>query len=61
MLNLNRRKGGRVWIGDVCVIVTRIGRSKVQLGIEAPRGVEIMREESLKINDPRRDKPVGKS
>lgn len=61
MLNLTRKKGDRVWIGDVCVIVTRIGRGKVHLGIEAPRGVEIMREEVLKINDPRRDKPVGKS
>jgi len=46
MLVLSRKPGERVLIGDnVTVTVVRIGPNTVRLGIEAPRQVNILREE----------------
>lgn len=46
MLELSRKLGEKIWIGDtVCVTVLDIDRGKVRLGIEAPRDVPIFREE----------------
>jgi carbon storage regulator len=46
MLILARRPGERVVIGDeILVTVMEVSASTVRLGIEAPRGVSIFREE----------------
>lgn len=46
MLVLSRKPGERILIGeDVTVTVVRIGPNTVRLGIDAPRGKNIVREE----------------
>lgn len=46
MLVLSRRPGERVMIGDqITVTVVRIGPNNVRLGIDAPRDLNIVREE----------------
>ena len=46
MLVLSRKVGERVLVGDkVVVTVVRIGPNKVRLGIEAPKDMNIVREE----------------
>jgi carbon storage regulator len=46
MLVLSRKPGERIIIGDdVVVTVVRIGPNTVRLGIDAPRGKNIVREE----------------
>lgn len=46
MLVLSRKPGERILIGpDVVVTLVRIGPSNVRLGIEAPRTLNIVREE----------------
>ena len=46
MLVLSRKAGERILIGDqVAVTVVRIGPNTVRIGIEAPRDMNIVREE----------------
>ena len=46
MLVLSRKSGERILIGDeVTVTVVRIGPNNVRIGIEAPRQMNIVREE----------------
>jgi carbon storage regulator len=46
MLVLSRKTGERIRIGDnVTVTIVRIGPNNVRLGIEAPRDLNIVREE----------------
>lgn len=46
MLVLQRLAGERIWIGeDVCIVALRVKGGKVKLGIEAPKGIKIAREE----------------
>ena len=46
MLVLSRKPGERIFIGeDVSVTIVRIGPNTVKLGIEAPRDMNIVREE----------------
>jgi carbon storage regulator len=46
MLVLSRKPGERILIGDsVAVTIVRIGPNTVRLGIEAPRDLNIVREE----------------
>lgn len=46
MLVLSRKPGERILIGDdVAVTVVRIGPNNVRIGIEAPRSMNIVREE----------------
>ncbi len=46
MLVLSRKTGERVLIGDeITVTVVRIGPNTVRLGIDAPRSLNIVREE----------------
>ena len=46
MLVLSRKPGERVLIGnDVSVTIVRIGPNTVRLGIDAPRNMNIVREE----------------
>jgi carbon storage regulator len=48
MLVLSRKVGERILIGDdVWIMVVDVHRGKVRLGIDAPRGTEIQREENL--------------
>jgi carbon storage regulator len=46
MLVLSRKAGERILIGDeIAVTIVRIGPNTVRLGIEAPRDMNIVREE----------------
>jgi carbon storage regulator len=46
MLVLSRKPGERILIGsDITVTIVRIGPNNVRLGIEAPRDMNIVREE----------------
>ena len=46
MLVLCRKQGERIQVGpDVCITVVRIAGGAVRLGVEAPRGVNILRTE----------------
>ena len=48
MLVLSRKPGERILIGDnVTVTIVRIGPNNVRLGIDAPRDLNIVREELL--------------
>lgn len=48
MLVLSRKAGERILVGDKIVItVVRIGPNAVRLGIDAPKGENIVREELL--------------
>lgn len=46
MLVLSRKIGERIMIGDnIAIMVVRIGPNSVRLGIDAPRDMNIVREE----------------
>ncbi|MGC3970832.1 MAG: carbon storage regulator [Pirellulales bacterium] len=46
MLMLSRKTNESILIGDdIRVVITRIGRGRVQVAIDAPRDVRIRREE----------------
>lgn len=46
MLVLSRKPGERILIGDdIAVTVVRIGPNTVRIGIEAPRSMNIVRDE----------------
>ena len=46
MLVLSRKPGERIMIGDeIAITIVRIGPNAVRVGIEAPRDVNIVREE----------------
>ncbi|MEK6248720.1 MAG: carbon storage regulator [Planctomycetales bacterium] len=46
MLVLSRKVGQRILIGDnIAVTVVRIGQGGVRIGIEAPKELEVIREE----------------
>lgn len=48
MLVLSRKVGERILVGDnVIVTVVRIGPNAVRLGIEAPKDMNIVREELM--------------
>lgn len=48
MLVLSRKVGERVMVGDkVVVTIVRIGPNAVRIGIEAPKEMEIVREELI--------------
>lgn len=48
MLVLGRKVGEIIHIGDdISLMVVRIGPNSVRLGIEAPRGVKVLRKELL--------------
>jgi len=51
MLVLSRKPGERIRIGeDIVIVIVRIGPNTVRVGIEAPRGTNIVREELLDVN-----------
>ena len=48
MLVLSRKPGERILIGDqVAITIVRIGPNTVRVGIEAPKDMNIVREELL--------------
>ncbi len=52
MLVLSRKEGERVLIGkDIRITVVRISPKTIRLGIEAPAGQSIVREEILLSDD----------
>ena len=56
MLVLSRKPGERILIGDnVTVTIVRIGPNNVRLGIDAPRDMNIVREELLLDPQPTQD------
>lgn len=57
MLVLTRKKREQIFIGDDIVVkVIRVSGESVRLGIEAPRGVNVQREEVAIAHE----KPDGK-
>jgi carbon storage regulator len=55
MLVLSRREGERIKLGDDMVItIVRVSGDKVRLGIEAPSGVLILRDELETAPEPDR-------
>lgn len=57
MLVLSRKKSQRIRIGDdITVTVVHIGKGAVRIGIEAPRDMNVVREELLEIAQ---DQPQG--
>jgi carbon storage regulator len=60
MLVLSRKPGERILIGDnVAITVVRIGPNSVRLGIDAPRDMNIVREELCQVAH--EAVPVGES
>lgn len=58
MLVLSRKPGERVLIGDnIAVTVVRIGPNNVRLGIDAPRDMDIVREELATLTELRGSMP----
>jgi carbon storage regulator len=54
MLVLSRKPGEKIFIGpDVTVTVVRIGPNTVRLGIDAPAGLNIVREELVSTDEER--------
>ena len=54
MLVLSRKHGERFQVGpNVRITIVKLDRNAVRIGIEAPSGVEIVREELLKDQAPR--------
>ncbi len=52
MLVLSRKSGERILIGDdVAITVVRIGPNSVRIGIEAPKSMNIVREELCNFDD----------
>ena len=53
MLVLSRKPGERILIGDdVAVTIVRIGPNTVRLGIDAPKNLNIVREELCESKAP---------
>ncbi len=52
MLVLSRKTSERILIGDdVAITIVRIGPNSVRIGIEAPKTMNIVREELCKFSD----------
>ena len=52
MLILTRKKDQGIYIGDILVSVLNVERNRVKIGITAPMGTLILRQE-LKDREPR--------
>jgi carbon storage regulator len=52
MLVMSRRAGEAVLIGDdIEIVIAHIGRSRVKVGIRAPRAVRVMAQEVKLVTD----------
>lgn len=62
MLVLSRKPGERILVGDnVAITVVRIGPNNVRIGIEAPRDLNIVREELCVKSSTAGTEPVAAS
>jgi len=58
MLVLSRKPLQSIMIGsDIKITVVKVERNQVRIGIEAPRGVTILREELVDFSDADADAP----
>jgi carbon storage regulator CsrA len=49
VLVLSRKKGEVLWVGDkIRVVVLEIGYDRIRLGVDAPPGVAVLREEIVR-------------
>ena len=56
MLVLSRKQGESIWVGDdVEITVIDIGDNRVRLGINAPKGVPVHRQEVREAIERERD------
>ncbi len=56
MLIVSRKKSESILIGDdIEILVTEIGADRVKIGIQAPKGVPILRKELLEARDLNRE------
>ena len=56
MLVLSRKTSERILIGDdIAITIVRIGPNSVRIGIEAPKGMNILREELCKFSTEKTD------
>ena len=50
MMIIRRREGERIYIGDnITIEITQIGRSRVKIGIEAPKNIAIATQEAVTV------------
>ena len=62
MLVLSRKSGERILIGDdVSITVVRIGPNSVRIGIEAPKSMNIVREELCDFGPESGGKTISKT
>jgi carbon storage regulator len=60
MLVLSRKQSQQIVIGrDIRITVVRVERSQVRLGIEAPRGVVVLRQELVGTQGTSRSRPLA--
>ncbi len=60
MLVLSRKPGERILIGDDIVItVVRIGPNTVRFGVDAPKHLNIVREELVDVSEGNLDEEEG--
>jgi carbon storage regulator len=52
MMMMRRREGEKILIGDnITIHITRIGRGRVHVGIEAPRDIAVVAEEIQRVRN----------
>lgn len=62
MLVLSRKAGERILIGDdVAITVVRIGPNSVRIGIEAPKTMNIVREELCDFGNGAKETPKSQA
>lgn len=60
MLVLSRKSGERIHIGEnITLTIVRIGPNNVRLGIDAPREINIVREELVEETDEQEAEPLS--
>lgn len=47
MLVIKRKRGEAFWIGQTRVVIDSLGAGKVRIAIEAPPGIQVLREELM--------------